>query len=513
MRRYLTHVLPGLMLVAACSTGKEPPAPTALIKIPGGTFTLGSSELKCGDATTPDIEHCDSGKQLDPLLWIDDLTWVPAATATVPAFEIEEHEVTNAQYAHCVELGDCTPPAFDEVGTIRYFGNPDYDASPVVWVTRKQAEAYCASLGLKLPSEAQWERAARLGAGNELRTYPWKGDAAPNCTRGSSLYLVSRGCSETPLPVGYSDADMTYHKVRNMASNVSEWVLDDWSRFAYCEGGKGYAEACQTKGDACADCVQDGDRCAKSCQPDRLVICGAGTYSVQGGNPTEGVVRGGSYLHSRCFHRLFVRRRESAARPEIGFRCVPEPGGPAPDGSLPPDAAAADAGLDAGFDAPASDAPADGAADTKSADAPPGSDTACASSYTLSGGPSVSTSLSVDDVLDQVLLNGKKIFGPSTTGGTIAPVSFSACVGDVLHLYTKDTQSCSGGYDDLFLHNNKTTVYKLVFPKNKSDGTDCSGGSGCGAAICLPCMVPTGCFATSGGWIPQHKDTSITIAF
>ena len=311
-----------LLFAGGCITGKEPPEATRLISIPGGTFTLGSSSLKCGDATTPEIEHCDSGRQLDPLLWIDDLTWVPAASAIVATFEIEEHEVTNAQYLYCVESGACTPPAIQQVDGVNYFGNTEYDSYPVVYVSRAQAATYCKFVGRHLPNEAQWERAARLASGGQIRTYPWEGEQPSNCEKAGTRYLVATGCSSRPLSVEYSDADITYYKVRNMASNVSEWVLDDWNTYAYCKGGTGYDSSCQKTGTVCPQCQADGQACAKSCQPDNLVICGAGTYSVFDKNTTEHVVRGGSYLHSRCFHRLFVRRKESTPRPEIGFRCA-----------------------------------------------------------------------------------------------------------------------------------------------------------------------------------------------
>jgi len=308
-----------------------------MIKFPAATFKLGppfvtntttglkEPDLECGGTSTPEIEHCDSGKQAikDRLFWIADLTWVPAATATVKSFWIDEHEVTNLHYLACVESGACTPPAFEEVAGVRYFGNPEYDDYPVVFVSRQQAEEYCTFVNKRLPTEAQWERAARLGPGGVMRTYPWDGDTPSTCSVGNSRYVVARGCAQMPLPVNYSDSDKTYYDVRNMASNVSEWVRDDWHPYAYCKDRQPLSEDCQKKGVSCADCGTDGTLCAWSCDENLLVICKPGTYSVYTStSSTERVVRGGSYQHSRCFHRLFVRRLETTARPEIGFRCA-----------------------------------------------------------------------------------------------------------------------------------------------------------------------------------------------
>lgn len=320
-------------VLAGCLQGKDPPAPTELVQISGGSFTLGSSRLKCGGKDSGEEERCDSGKSTDPLSWIEDLSWVPAVrVVALPSFAIEAHEVTNAQYEYCVQSGSCTEPAFSEVGGKPYYGDPRFADHPVVWVTRAQAETYCRFVGRQLPNEAQWERAARLGSNGEMRTYPYAGEEPPNCTKTSSHYLVSKDCADQPLAVTYSKADVTYLGVRNMASNVAEWVRDDWDRYAYCAGRSGYADSCQKQGTACPACKKDGARCAKSCQPDKLVICGAGMYALFRDDGTDHVVRGGSYRLSRCFLRLFVRSRAFTARADIGFRCVHDSTAAAPAG-------------------------------------------------------------------------------------------------------------------------------------------------------------------------------------
>jgi len=294
-----------------------------MINITGGSFLLGSSKLECGPANGAEIDRCDLNLQaLDALVWIDQLTWVPqAAVSQLPDFQMDEHEVTVAQYQYCVELNACTPPGSEAIKGVSYYDDPRYADHPVVHVTRQQAREYCAFWGRALPTEAQWERAARLGPNNEVRTYPWAGGAPSTCDKGSKQYAVARGCSDLPPPVSYSDADRTYLGVRNMASNVSEWVLDDWHRYAFCAGRAGYNEACQRQGVACVQCKNDLQACARSCTQDNIAICKAGAYSIYTGNSTEGVARGGSYMQGPCWHRLFVRQKGTAAQADLGFRC------------------------------------------------------------------------------------------------------------------------------------------------------------------------------------------------
>lgn len=317
-----------LGLAGGCPPGRDPPPPMTMIRVPAGSFTFGPNRPgavppACGTAADVEIQRCDSGRQeVNPREWIDDLTWVPPATATLAEFEIDLHEVTNLEYEYCVERGACTPPVNEEVTGVRYFGRPEHARSPVVWVTHQQAMEYCAFVGKTLPNEAQWERAARLDVGGIFRTYPWAGTEPSNCVAGSSRFLLVKGCRDLPQPVDYTEADRNYIGVRGMASNVSEWVLDGWNRYAYCERREPYSEACQLAGTSCAECASDGDLCAKSCDPQRLVLCRAGAYQPYLGNSSEWVVRGGSWNHGACYNRLYVRRMGTNAQPEIGFRCA-----------------------------------------------------------------------------------------------------------------------------------------------------------------------------------------------
>lgn len=133
----------------------------------------------------------------------------------VPAFEIDRFEVTNAQFSAFVEATGAAPSGFFDVDELN---QPDQPVTGVLW---KQAEAYCRWAGKRLPTEIEWEKAAR---GTDGQTYPW-GDA-------QTLNLAHLEADE-PAPVHAFESDVSPYGVRGMAGNVSEWVAD--TRIA--EGG------------------------------------------------------------------------------------------------------------------------------------------------------------------------------------------------------------------------------------------------------------------------------------
>jgi formylglycine-generating enzyme len=189
------------------------------VGIPSGTFTMG---CVAGD------EHCEADE-------------LPAHAVRLPEFRIDRFEVTWSRYAECVEAGVCS-----KIHNARcYVWNPGLRRFvvgeglagelvgadlPVVCVTWTQARTYCRFRGGALPTEAQWERAARA----DTRTrYPW-GDARPSCTQARY-----HDCVDTTRAVGSAPAGASWYGVHDLAGNAWEWVADWYSRKAYSRAGRG----------------------------------------------------------------------------------------------------------------------------------------------------------------------------------------------------------------------------------------------------------------------------------
>ncbi len=154
----------------------------------------------------------------------------PIHTVTLGAFYMDQYEVTNRQYAVCVEDGACDPTtdttAFESSYSRRvYFGNREFADYPVIYANWYEAQSYCQWRGARLPTEAEWEKAARGGL--EEKNYPW-GDEAPVCEAGAkngAKFDDDEVCNDTDTervgsygPNGYGLYDM--------AGNAWEWVSD-----------------------------------------------------------------------------------------------------------------------------------------------------------------------------------------------------------------------------------------------------------------------------------------------
>jgi eukaryotic-like serine/threonine-protein kinase len=134
------------------------------------------------------------------------------------AYWMDRYEVTNAMYARCVRDGACQPPQQTGSKThAAYYDEPGYENYPVIFVSWNQAQTYCTWAGRRLPSEAEWEKAAR---GVDGQIYPW-GDQSPTLGLANFGGLVG----DTSRAGSYPDGASPYG-ILDMAGNVSEWVAD-----------------------------------------------------------------------------------------------------------------------------------------------------------------------------------------------------------------------------------------------------------------------------------------------
>lgn len=260
-----------------------------MILIPAGPFEMGSDAdvalAECQKLYIGSEDKC----QRD---WYEDEE--PQHTVTLDAFYIDQYEVTNAQYATCVDDGGCEPPSSTaSYARDSYYDNADYADYPVIYVNWDQATTYCEWRGARLPTEAEWEKAAR---GTEGQLYPWGNTfdgsltnfCDSNCDQSWANKDYDDGYADT-APVGSYPDGVSPYGVHDMAGNVWEWVAD-WY------GGDYYSSS-----------------------PETNPI-----------GPTSGssrVVRGGGWTNSGGNVRAAFRNRDGPTESNniIGFRCARSP--------------------------------------------------------------------------------------------------------------------------------------------------------------------------------------------
>jgi formylglycine-generating enzyme required for sulfatase activity len=221
-------------------TSEESPTPTVVV--PTATETSAPEETPTDDVTaTPSLELTD-GKGVEMVLVpAGDFTMgsdrgladeQPVHVVNLDTFYIDKYEITNKLYKDCVDAGECSPPwqnyFFAESPNRIYFGNPQFDNYPVVYVDWNMARAYCQWRGARLPSEAEWEKAAR---GEDGRTYSWGNDL--DCQKANYQNCVNR-TSE----VGIFEDGKSPYGAYDMTGNVWEWVADWYSQNYYSNSPK-----------------------------------------------------------------------------------------------------------------------------------------------------------------------------------------------------------------------------------------------------------------------------------
>jgi formylglycine-generating enzyme required for sulfatase activity len=241
----------------------------------------------------------DSGGELDEH---------PAHTVDVPAFYLDLTEVTNAAWGACVAAGACPPhdaasASRNGVGNDARFRGPLQPVSAISW---DSARAYCMRLGKRLPTEAEWEKAAR---GTDARRYPWGNEEATPDRAVFSGSGVTADVGTHPRgdgPYGHHD----------LAGNVWEWVEDVYDPYAYARPGaaRGKGSTCDEAMAALDDLRQKGKKGFTGTNPlptecERVLRGGAFNYPGPG-------LRSSNRVHHAPRFRLVMS----------GFRCAKDAG-------------------------------------------------------------------------------------------------------------------------------------------------------------------------------------------
>ncbi len=140
----------------------------------------------------------------------------PVHQVYLDAYYMDIYEVTNAEYQACATAGVCNPPPTGSSTRASYYGNSEFDNYPVLYVDGAHARDYCKWRGASLPTEAQWEKAAR---GTDGSTYPW-GEAV-DCNKANY-----NNCKGDTTPVGSYESGKSLYGIYDLAGNVVEWTSD-----------------------------------------------------------------------------------------------------------------------------------------------------------------------------------------------------------------------------------------------------------------------------------------------
>lgn len=270
----------------AAPAARVPVCPPDMLFVPGGTFTMGA----------------DSGGENDEH---------PAHAVTVAGFCYDRLEVSNGRYLECVRAGACKPYRDDAAASMHLGPERAFRGAtqPVMGVSWFDAGAYCAWRdAARLPTEAEWERAAR---GGDDRRYVW-GNDAPDRKKHGCFQSCETGVT---MPVGSYPAGAARWGQLDLAGNVWEWTADYYDPYAYRRAG-----AAQGVPGSCDEIRAAQDELRKSKQ-----------QGFTGTNPIptecERVLRGGAFN----YHPQGLRVSNRVHHPGTwrllvaGFRCAKTP--------------------------------------------------------------------------------------------------------------------------------------------------------------------------------------------
>jgi formylglycine-generating enzyme required for sulfatase activity len=264
VKRARLVLLAALATPGACAKGIPLPEATPTVLVPAGTFIIGGGPVACPVQTG----NCGSTTGARPVVLSQ-------------SYGIEAHEVTIRQYQACVELGYCCGDASDG----NYADHGDQPAQ----VRIEQARQYCRYHGRWLPTEAEWEVAARVkDASGVTQVYPW-GDSPLSCGQIPSQDCHA-GDSEIPA-VGSNPLDKTPLGIYDMAGSVAEWVEDDYVAGIGCRFQTLLGSLCSGDSTCAANMCGGAATCQVECQgPGAGNTCG-GTLA-NGGDPCPTVPAG-----------------------------------------------------------------------------------------------------------------------------------------------------------------------------------------------------------------------------
>ncbi len=181
--------------------------------VPAGEFTMGSDD----DTVEAAQAECLKKYHENRCASANFVASGPLHQVELDAFYMDQYEVTNALYKACVDAHVCDQPTQFDIwpSNEAYYEVPEFDNYPVIFVNWGMASTYCQWRGAHLPTEAEWEKAAR---GTDGRTYPWGEGIDPS----KAHYGVS-GTTE----VGSYERGVSPYGIYDMVGNVCEWT-NDW---------------------------------------------------------------------------------------------------------------------------------------------------------------------------------------------------------------------------------------------------------------------------------------------